>query len=163
MVFNKRSVMKFLKLNAEAFVEVSREARGDDSWDRGDTKTYWYVNGIELVEDDKYMCVKNYLDAKVGDRIFVVYAVYSTGDSFGNDEDKNLEFINVFSCREDANACAEILSNARETATYVLSNGERVSYGYIPWSGYFERLSYIEVEEFTVGGAKKRWYPKNIH
>lgn len=152
--------MSYLKLNVEQYREITRERDPNERWDGDDTRSSWEINGVELVDDNTYQTVKNYLDAKVGDRIWVVYAVYSTGDSFGHDEDGQFEFVNVFATQADAEKCAEILVKATEKAEYVLSDGTKVGYGWIPWRGYFESLSYIRAEEFVVGGGKKTWYPK---
>ena len=112
-----------------------------DSWDRADTHTTWYVEGLGLQDTDYSDSVPNYLAAKVGDTLWVLYAVYSTGDSFGRDEDANLEFINVFARREDAITARHSLADGNPP--YTLSNGQTITFGWIPWNGYFESLSYM--------------------
>lgn len=150
-------VTTYLCLDVEQYSHVTRAAARDDNWDRDDTSSTWDVSGIHLSTDDKYRSVPNYLDAKEGDLIWVVYAVYSTGDSFGHDEDGSFEFINVFSNEKDARECAKtLLKTESKNPSYKLSNGKSVSLGYVPWSGYFETLSYIEYECFRVGSGQAR-------
>lgn len=156
--------MNYLKLNVESHVHTTRAGDIDDRWDRDDTHTDYDVQGLVLEDKDSYTAVPNYLDAKEGDWVAVLYAVYSTGDSFGHDANGGFEFINVFKNLDDAEAAAKSLKedhtqkpyNERHEGKYNLSNGTEVRMGFLPWSGYFERLTYMEATMVQIGGGKRR-------
>lgn len=152
------SYTNYLQLKTSSTGHVTRERDMNDEWSGEDTHTDWSVEGIELHEKNTFDAVPNYLNAKSGDSVWALYAVYSTGDSFSHDRDGRLEFINVFATSEDAEAAAKILKNASGEAVYPISNGSMIRFGYVPWSGYFESLSYIEAVQLKIDGGKKRWY-----
>jgi hypothetical protein len=68
-----------------------------NSWDRADTSTSHYVEGITL-EYPLY----NYESLEVPFAIvpnkiyYLLYTVYSTGDSFGHDKDRSIDFIGLY-------------------------------------------------------------------
>lgn len=75
---------------------------------RGTTTTSWHVNGLRLVEDEsnRYWSYRestevNFKPAK-GKLYHLLYAVYSTGDSFGDDHGRCLEVIGVYRSRNTA-------------------------------------------------------------
>ena len=152
--------MNHLRLNVDESSWITRPRDPKDEWSGEDTQSEWTVRGLSLVEESGYRSVPNYLKAKIGESVWALYAVYSTGDSFSHQSDGCFEFINVFATQEDAAAAAKELKNATGQASYPLSYGGSCGFGYVPWSGYFESLSYIEAKEFVVGQDRgaNRWY-----
>lgn len=93
------------------------------------------------------------------EEVFVVYMIYSTGDSFGRATGK----IDVLHCTSNEEAAHElakkITDNPDEYAIKFVDDFGRDISLYNNGAGYFERISYVEVERFSVGkGAKKRRY-----
>lgn len=141
--------MSWLKLETHSETHDTTTPDPDDRWDRASTSTSWSVHGLTLHDKDTYDAVINYLEAKEGDEVYALYAVYSTGDSFGHDASGQLEFINVFATYKDAERARDSLATSN---VYLLSNGQEISLGYKPWDGYFESLDYMEIDRFVVNG-----------
>lgn len=132
----------------------------DDSWDRANTLTEHSVDGIRLDSNYGY---GNYCyypgEVKKGDKIYLLYAVWSTGDSFGHDVGYSIDFISVHKNIDIANSNANVLENIEEdinsswetkwNGKLMLDNGDEYKY-HIGWLGYFESLDYIRVKEFIV-------------
>lgn len=138
--------MTQLYLEKEAYCSVTRTADEDDGWDRDSTSTSWSFGPIHLNENGNWMESFNTdFDVNAGDVVYVVVPVWSTGDSFGNDEGSNSEVFGCFKTFEEANNFKNELESPKETGDYSLKYkiGDREIY--IPWGGYFESLDYIEI------------------
>lgn len=92
--------------------------------------------------------------AKPGERVWVVIARYSTGDTFGNDTG----CAEVMDVLDDAESAERLAEQFRSYNPRRGKNGEipfrmkgeaEVPY-YIPWVGYFESLEGIYVESCVV-------------
>jgi hypothetical protein len=139
----------------------SRES-SNDGWDRGDTYTQWTVNGLRLTNRE-YGDVTADFEVQAGDTVYLVYAIYSTGDSFGHDTNANIEFITVHKDRAIAEANERALNGK---TTYLVKGGNYdwnvnlqtdtgIVFPYhVPWLGYFESLTGVYVESFTVQPTK---------
>jgi hypothetical protein len=150
-----------------ASTTITRHATRDE-WDRDDTATEHYVQGIYRVPDREGgtypYCggesLASSLDLKVDDTAFLVYVVYSTGDSFGHDEGRCLRPIGLYDSREKAEKVADLLEahakqdpngpyEIRYTFTYPDNDGvERDCHA--GWMGYFEHLDEVAVKKVTV-------------
>lgn len=136
----------------------------DDEWSRDSTSTTWSVNGLTVGSGNYHGL---YLDGEVspGDQVWLVWAVWSDGDSFGHDADARIDFVTVHRDEETARLNAELLRNVNEDdqsyghkVILILDDGTELPYT-VPWLGYFESLSYIGCESFSIGGNK--YLPKN--
>lgn len=144
----------------------------DDEWSRDSTNT---INTLVKVtsldaKDSLAYSLKNGefpecdlvvgADVGPGDKVFIVWVEYGTGDSFGSDGG-NIELIAAFIDEERAKACAEnckkfeendeasYLDDDRYTLKVELDNGQ--TYGvYVPWTGYFECLEQVHVTPKTI-------------
>ena len=111
----------------------------DDGWDRGDTDGH--VTGVHAVKVsdgmDRYAFGYHDMETELTPPFYVVYAEYSTGNTFGSDFASCV--VGVCATREEAEALED------EARAFVgfgeLSNGFCV-----PWNGYFERLHGLHVE-----------------
>ncbi len=127
---------------------------------RGTTTTTWHVNGLRLVSEEspKYWgyreTTKVNFEPKKGNLYHLLYAVYSTGDSFGHDEGKCFEVIGVYKSRKVAEENEKRLNEGKPSqkgswgSTMVLLKleGTTKQHPYNrPWDGYFERLDRLEV------------------
>jgi hypothetical protein len=123
------------------------EADSTDPWDRPNTCSDWTVHGAKLADDRGYKNVPYPGDLKSGDEVYVLYAVYSTGDSFGHDENGCIEFISV---HKDANLAFKNKNNLQNGKHVVEHDDGTIENIYAPWGGYFESLSYLQVDNFTL-------------
>ena len=146
-----------LGVHVDSHVTTTRERDTDDSWDRGSTSTTWYVNSIALPRklENEYKSggPRDTIDyegeVNLGDEMYLLYAVYSTGDSFGHDADGMIDFISVHKDPAVAQYNHDQLNGASGTVKLKSDDGTEWNY-YVPWNGYFESLSYINVDSFNV-------------
>lgn len=73
-----------------------------------------------------------------GQTVFLVWAKYSTGDSFGHDGGQ-YELLEVHTDANTAHLRAEHFSKVTDYS--------------VPWTGYFEHLDYVTVDSFVLGGG----------
>lgn len=130
---------------------VTNPKNPNDSWDRDDTDTENSVRGIELVKNDSYSDLAVPFEVIPGKNYWLVWAEYSTADSFGRDGG-NVEIIDLFTDYEKARACAERAEKAEESPCaqsfsfrYIREDGSELQQ-HCPWIGYFERLEMVHTE-----------------
>lgn len=139
------------------------EEGDDEQWGRRDCmSTSHDIRGLRIV--------RNYGDVifpgivKNGDQLYLLYAIYSTGDSFGFDEG-SITFIDVFKSKEKADAAYAAVAKGKKVESpyggspsdgyeYLNEAGTLVKCGFAPWAGYFERLSSLNLESFVVTDDK---------
>jgi len=170
-------------LRTDSDTQVTREPHDDDSWDRGNTSTSWHVEGVDFTSDEGARYGDHFVVPKF-DLVFpllaskefhILYGIYSTGDSFGHDDGKYLEIIDVYHDLADAEAAERQLrehySLAREGRwggygpgatkktrpknfndyTCTITGGDGKPFGcHIPWTGYFESLDDLTIYTFTI-------------
>jgi len=158
-----------------------RESDPTAEWDGDDTESSWSINKVSIV--DQYPDVTACFEVSPDDVLYLVYLVYSTGDSFSTHTDDSITFIDIFKTETNAVNCAKTIrkhyeyhemlnsfevrrlsiTKQRELAKkfnsysvdYIRENGETVSL-HASWTGYFDRLSYVEIHPFTVGALGHR-------
>jgi hypothetical protein len=142
-----------LYLSTSCYTTNTREPYSDDSWDRGDTERSWHFGGISLekpVGEYEYIEVDDDFDTT--GNIYLVLAVWSTGDSFGNDGGACCEIFAAYNIREDAEEAERLLLRASAGNDMFkgleLPDGFKLSY--IPWMGYFKSLDYITIVEGSI-------------
>lgn len=146
---NDRTIVH-IKVLHSAERHVTREADKDEPFDRDDTATDHHVSGLEIVEGRSFWDL--IVDYEVGeDRPYhLLYAVYSTGDSFGRDDGDKILFFDLYEKAEDAERAREQIEACEGTImSYTASNGTTTTTG-CPWSGYFESLDYVRVDSFPI-------------
>jgi len=119
------------------------EGQEGDAWPNYETSYYnrtyvdAYLEGKGNVGSsmwfDQVACTE---DVKVGDTVYLVDVIYSTGDTFGQSEGYHY-LVAAFLNRADA----EIIQESITDKTYP---------GYKPWEGYFEALSYVDILTFAI-------------
>lgn len=138
--------------------EISREPYEDDEWDRGDTYTSWTLEGCSIKEEGEYFDVIAPFEVKSGDRVIVVYAIYSTGDSFGRAEGACKEVIDVFKDINKASDCVRAVEktykswddHTEKKVEWIREDGSEGKLDYVPWNGYFESLDSVRSEIIEV-------------
>ena len=140
----------------EVFYGVSREGDPNDTWDRDSTYEDHNVTGIRVVE--------GYSDLEVGftpepnKDYWLLYGIYSTGDSFGTD-DGRISYVDLYEDRGVAEENAKRLRKHNEgnedcySCKLIHESGKEYQF-HVPWKGYFERLSYLEVKAVRIGGSR---------
>lgn len=141
--------MNYVRIDHTSYTQVTRERDPDDDWSGEDTNTSNYVNGLILVPEGSYHHIAVPFDIDINKSYILLWAEYSTGDSFSHDEGK-VEFIDLFENVKHANAAYRAIQKANDAdqsnVKYYRADGSEVNF-YAPWYGYFERLSdlYIDV------------------
>jgi hypothetical protein len=143
--------MKHYKAIFEGYEEVTRESDPDDRWDRDDTTFVLTRIRVEPSDEPQANNVWGYdrvFDFSVPDdvtKVYLVYAEYGTGDTFGNDDGQIVAF-EAFTEEFQADYLAERL---RVATGFSLPNDHGDDY-YIPWTGYFETLNEVRVAELSL-------------
>ena len=127
----------------DEYTEVTRHADPDEQWDADDTDTSHCVRGFKV--SDRYYDLSVGFEPEYGKTYFLLYATYSTGDSFSNHGGR-IEFVDLY---EDENVAWE---NHRRldrhgegySAKLLHESGEEYMFS-VPWVGYFESLENLEV------------------
>lgn len=119
----------YIGVNATEHVSETSEPDPNDRWDRASTCTDWTINGIKVSRKEGYQLLPIEIDA--GHPVYVVYAIWSTGDSFGHDENYGCEAMAVLPTREEAD---KEVARLKEVKDYS-----------VPWNGYFESLTTIDI------------------
>lgn len=92
--------------------------------------------------------------------VFVVYMIYDTGNSFGRATGK-IDIIHCTVNEEAANELAKYITTNKDEYSIKFTDdfGREISL-YNPGAGYFERISYVGVERYSIGSgkSKKRYY-----
>ena len=155
----------YVKYNSNKY--TTQEADTNDEWDRGNTASSHTLEYVSLATESAYSTVTYPGEVKVGEKIYLVYAVYSTGDSFGHDEDACIELISVHKNLDVARFnYQKVKDSVNKNYDFKLEisqdNGQVVPVS-TPWNGYFESLSYVKVAGFTVhqsapDGTNDDWY-----
>lgn len=127
----------------------TREPDDDDQWDHGDTAADISIKGVEFAEHYFDLALPTEYDASKP--LFMLWANYDTGDSFGRYRNK-FEAVDIFQDRARAEAAQQALNDGKEgNSSYVRDDGTTIQYS-CPWHGYFESLNYLEVEEVAILG-----------
>lgn len=162
-------------VDAHEYGEPTREPDPDDSWDRGSTVTFRTIHGIRLAPVNSKGEISGYGDLsvkgplEVGKPYWLVYTEYSTGDSFGHDENSSVTYHELYDSEEKAMAAIAALEAGDRIAddgkwdfsskpkekddywtTHILTNeGERLPVSK-SWNGYFESLNGHRAEKFIL-------------
>ncbi len=129
--------------------------------DRGETSTDHTIEGLRLIEDGK----STWRSAEVlfkpvrGKVYHLLYATYSTGDSFGHDHNQCFEVVGVYKSRAVADLNCKRLTEGKPVVKGQWSSeliplkveGLRETHKYYrPWKGYFERLVSLQVKSLIL-------------
>lgn len=114
-----------------------------------------YTNTMKdtVCKTNEYPDIVSSLDIPVGSRAFVVWVVWSTGDSFGRAAGSYSEAFGIFTDLESAEWLRTTLIIIREQDGKTELNtpdGQEFTLDYMPWYGYFESLDVVNVTSVTV-------------
>ena len=142
---------KYLKVDADKREWTTRVAT-EDRWDRDDTDASWTFNYVSIVEEKGYLDLVVPFEVKKGDDVWVVVAIYSTGDSFGHDDHACVEYIDAFLDKHKARACRDAVEKTRKSwddrtdkdVSWIREDNTVGKLDYVPWNGYFESLDEVQ-------------------
>lgn len=116
--------------------EVTRERDPNDRWSGEDTSSDWSIpDTFKITSEERYGAEPLKFEPKKGKDYFVVYAIWSTGDSFSRSHRANCECFGVYETYEEAEKREAELKNP-EPKKHDFSPKS----GWLPWYGYFESL-----------------------
>jgi hypothetical protein len=112
------------------------------------------------VNNFKSVCSEHHTNAKQvpvdfnvakGDVVHVVWAEWSSGDSFGNANRKEVEVLAIYKTAEKAIDFVKLAKEAtNDKTTYLTESGAELTL-YCGWLGYFEKLDDIHLTTAIVG------------
>lgn len=139
-----------IKVINNSFTEVTRAADPNERWDADDTDTFNSIEGIKIVTNEKcHYDLDTEFDVKAGREYYLVYAEYTTGDSFGSASGL-IDFIQLYRTLAKAKVCIATLTakpiddTCQYSADIVTESGKVLTYGK-PWIGYFESLDNLDI------------------
>ncbi len=154
--------MTKILIKNECWSHNTTEPDRDDEWSRASTSTNNNVTGIQIVKGNGYSEFETCFDVLPDGTYYLLYGVYSTGDSFGND-DGVICYVDLYKTKEKAEDSKNALqrhydkekdSHNRDWNTWnncTIANENGVLYSFhVPWMGYFEHLSALVVHEVRV-------------
>lgn len=112
-------------------------------------------SNIQIKKGDKYPDVCAVHDFDKGDYVVLVYAEYSTGNSFGRDPHKHQEpiglFLDIKSANELKKHILKQVEDREDGYDIKTSDGQVFKCEFAPWNGHFEILEEvcIEIIEFS--------------
>lgn len=119
-----------------------------DEWDRPDTSTTHFIEGFTV--ESKWHDFSVDFEPNYDSTYFLLYAVYSTGDSFGHDHNGGIEYLGLFENYETAELNLKRVEAMTDYGSCTLLTDFSMDYDvYCPWFGYFESLSYIKIESIS--------------
>lgn len=144
-----------IRIEDDTYGETTRSADPTDEWDRNDTHTDHNIRGFHAEPDENARFSDLWVpyEPEYGVDYYLLYVVYSTGDSFGHDSGEGIEYIGLYTKDE--------LDVARENREKIEKHGDGHSSDFhvdlktpsgqtfqqhTPWVGYFESIDYIELE-----------------
>jgi hypothetical protein len=130
-----------------------REGDGEMYSDRGETDQSHSIEGIEVLTVSQYNDLEVGFEVKYDKDYYLLYALYSTGDSFGQDGGR-IEFVDLYRTPAKAQeakkrllaATAAYQSNRGCYSTEIKNELDQKYTFHMPWLGYFERLEDLRIE-----------------
>ena len=163
--------MKKVTIYGRSYVTNTGGSIPDDEWSRDSSSTDWTISGCGEFVPDRYRAFDDIETDLTGD-LYAVYAIHSSGDSFGHDDNAYFTFIWVFDKLDMAQKAVQTIKD--HAAWYAKRNGWRpekvvdkrfdndysveINIGLdkpltvcASWNGYFESLSEVDIVQFRLG------------
>lgn len=142
----------------------------EDSWSRDSTETGWSIRGCGEFVPVKYQAFDDIETDLTGD-LYALYAVHSSGDSFGHDSGAYFQLIWVFDKLDMAQAAMKTIQDHADwyrdrhgyrpkktkdnrfkdeySVEVDIGKGKPMSV-YASWNGFFESLNEIDIYQFRI-------------
>jgi len=127
------------------------EVDPDDEWSRASTHTDHNIQGFTVNSERQYGDVMVPYVPERGIDYYLLYAVYSTGDSFGHDSGGGIEYIGLYTkeelhiAKENERRIEAHDQDQKSTLKLLMQNDKDQFDVYVPWHGYFESLDYVSI------------------
>ena len=151
----KNNVSVNIQIINDVTTEVLKERDYDKEWDGEELSYSNDIKGFKVLEDTRFGTVDLTVNFEIDPKetYFLVYVVYSDGDSFNHYSGK-ICYIDLYRNAEWAKATREMIENSykrkdKESRYGIeIFNDEGTMYkiSSSTWTGYFERLEYVEIE-----------------
>jgi len=131
--------------------QCTHSYRENVEWGSWEDSYYNSFDGVFLEPKEYNKKVPVDFEVNKGDTVFVVWAEWSTGDSFGHSNRGQTEVIHVFKDEKLADEAVRILENYPGDnfddwkVKFQSDSGQEMSY-FRSWLGYFDSLDKIHVE-----------------
>lgn len=134
---------------------------GERYGDWSESYLSWVTGAYRIGDDEKTPYnSETFLVPDDATEVFVVYMIYDTGDSFGRADGK-ISIIHCTSNEEAADKLAKMITENPDEYTIKFTDdfGRKISL-YNEGAGYFQDISYVGVERYSVGTGKsqRRYY-----
>lgn len=148
--------MRYFTVEKKTYCENLGGWDADDEWSRDSTHEHHDILGIKEVKKGAHFDLP--LEDGEGP-IYLLYAIYDAGDSFGRDEgqfeavmlhhnlevaQRNKALIEEHYKKYKPECCEEAFS-----LKLLTDSGEEFQLS-VPWTGYFESLTHVEIEEVEI-------------
>ena len=145
------------KFNITRDVVSCKESGSTEDYSYQYLYTYHQAPDTIAYKTDEYPDIVSILDLPANSTAYVVYAVWSDGDSFGCSRYSSAEPFGIFKSFDCAKEFSSQLynpvydPNKSETSIVIdCSDGQRFEYRFFPWGDWFSDLEYVDVIQVTV-------------
>jgi hypothetical protein len=150
------------KVDIESYCEHSEYS--DEQYGPWSESYSNHLKGI-VTKTTEYPDVASIHDVKPGTSVLIVWAEWSTGDSFGHATNRSTEVLGLFLDMASAKALADGIKNGSKSAYHSFRtqnkpasdgydiktpDGQRFTSGFASWNGYFESLTDVHIDSATV-------------
>lgn len=138
-----------IKIIDDEYTQITREADRNDEWGADDTATSHHIRGFKVTEAKQYWDLIVGYDVKPEVAYYLVYVLYSTGDSFSHHTGR-ITFIDMYQTIEEAEKAVKVIEKGvndddKYSINYIDNSGNDAKM-YCPWIGYFESLEDVNIE-----------------
>lgn len=125
--------------------------REDVKWGSWSAEHSNYFKQVTKATEKDYPDITSSVDIKEGEDCFVVWAEWSSGDSFGWGERSNVEPLAIFKDSESVQVFKTYCENVEDYGPAKLTTPDGQTFEiFAGWVGYFERLNGIHVEQTKI-------------
>lgn len=140
----RKETVRYARLQFEGCTHETRAPDPKDKWDSGETSTHWGIpSHFTVGRKAGFYAEPLTFDPLPGQVYFMVYAIWSTGDSFGHYANSNCECFGIYQTNKEAEDRKAELSKPKIDGKYE---------SYRPWHGYFESLDSLEIKSIICNG-----------
>lgn len=114
----------------------------EDEWYRPNSYTDHEITGFKI--DSGYFDLATDFVPEYNTPYYLLFAVWSSGDSFGYDSGAYIEYFGLFENEEIAKLNEQRINDKKEN---LLTDFGMDIPLHIPWDGYFDGLDYLRIEK----------------
>lgn len=108
-----------------------------------------------VCRDNVYPDIASTLDLNPGDPCYVIWAEWSTSDSFGASTCSHTEALAIFTEQTAAQALVDAIKDTKNYTETITTPDGQTHFIQCGWSGYFETLEAIHIQETKITPTEK--------